>query len=80
MARGDRVTITTKTGQTLEVVATTVGSSIDLNVQRDWVTATAERSDKERSEIKKIQVASPEVVAITKDHVATSTGRRKGAK
>ena len=78
MALRDRVTVTTKSGQTIEVVATKVGATVGYSTNRDWVEIFAEGNDAHHTRLKEAKVAASEVVAIVRDVQPKPPAKKKG--
>ena len=67
MAKHDRITVVTDQGQTIPIVATGAGWTVDFKVDRDWVTVSEYNAGHRPEVIREARVAVTHVVSVTRD-------------
>lgn len=67
MAKHDRITVVTDQGQTIAIVASGAGWTVDFKVDRDWVTVSELNAGHRPDVVREAKVAVGHVVSVTRD-------------
>lgn len=67
MAKHDRITVTTTTGQTVQLIARGSGATVEFTVDRVFVVIAERRADKNQTIVREARVAIGAVVTIVTD-------------
>ena len=67
MAKHDRITVVTDQGQTIAIVASGAGWTVDFKVDRDWVTVAEYNAAQRPDVVREARVAVGHVVSVTRD-------------